>query len=284
MTCDALLQALVVQAIGCGLVVSVLGCSAAEQAAAEKAEQAAREQAAIAKAEAAKAADSAANATAASTDSAAEPLDDPPTVTVAAAEPTAEQILASLRAAWAKIDDYHCTTDVFNKLGEATDTKKMDFYFKRPALFRNTVLEGLNKGGTVTLNADGVIHGQRGGVLGLIVITMEEDDERLRGLRGKRFFETGWGTEIDEFIALVDAGWKLQRADDQKFEGAACFVLVASGKLPKSKITRNELWIEQARNIIRRRKEFEADVMVRDVTYSNIELNKRPEKAFFTLK
>ncbi len=199
-------------------------------------------------------------------------------------ELTAEQILDLATQRWETIDDYHCTTVVFLRRGDETDEKVLDVVFKRPSLYRNTVIEGDNQGAVVTLNAEGVIHGKHGGALSLIVLTLESDDERLRGLRGRRFFETAWGIEIQELRDAVAAGWQLTRGSDEDLDGSPCYVVVGSGEAAESDMTNRQFWFDQQTHLLRRLIDSADDVLVRDAKFINVELNANPEGETFRLK
>lgn len=197
---------------------------------------------------------------------------------------SAGAILESAEAKWDEIQDYHCTTISFARQGDETDDKVLDIVFKRPALYRSTVIEGDNQGAVVTYNRDGVIHGMRGGALSLIVLTLEPDDERLRSLRGKRFFETAWGNEMEDLREFLAEGWTLERLPDADLDGRACYVISAQGTSADNPVTRSDMWIEKSTHLLRRCVEYEGETLVRDAKFTEIEINADPDDAQFSLK
>jgi len=197
---------------------------------------------------------------------------------------TAEEILDLAEARWEEIRDFHFTSVVFCRAGEETEHKILDVIFKKPALYRNTVIEGDNEGAVVTYNAEGVIHGRRGGILSVIVLTLKPDDERIRSLRGRRFYEIAWGIELGEMRDYIAAGWTLQRLDDAEMDGLLCYVVAAEGTSEETTLTRSEIWVEQATHLVRRRLDYEGDVLVRDDQYTQIEINTDPDESLFSLK
>ncbi len=199
-------------------------------------------------------------------------------------ELTAQDILDLAYERWDTIDNYHCTTVVFLRKGDETDNKVLDVYFKKPSLYRNTVIEGDNQGSVATINAEGVIQGKQGGVFSLIVLTLEPTDERLTGVRGRRFFETAWGLEYQELSDLVAAGWKLERLPDEEFEGSLCYVIEASTDTPETDMTHRQMWFDQETHLPRRFFELQGEEVLRDAKFINVELNIDPEPGTFQLK
>ncbi len=204
--------------------------------------------------------------------------------TEAPPELTAEEIFELAASRWEEIQDYHLTADVFTRRGDETQHRVLDYVFKRPSLYRSTEIEGDQEGSTATYNAEGVIHGRRGGLLSAIILTLEPDDERIRNLRGQRFFDSSWGNEIQEARDEMAAGWELVRLDDEVYEGSPCYVIATNAHPEMSEVTRREYWIDKQAHIFVRRREFEGDVLVRDSKYTNIEINVDPDDSLFSLK
>jgi len=199
-------------------------------------------------------------------------------------ELTAEQILDLASQRWETIEDYHCTTVVFLRNGDEEDNKVLDVVFKRPSLYRNTVIEGDNLGAVVTLNSEGVIHGKHGGALSLLVLTLKPDDDRLRGLRDRRFYETAWGIEIQEFRDATAEGWQLTRLPDEDLDDSPCYVVAISGEATDTDMTDRQLWIDQQTQLLRRLVDSAGEVLVRDAKFINVELNVDPAEETFRLK
>jgi hypothetical protein len=200
------------------------------------------------------------------------------------AELTAEEILTKVVDRWSTVNDYHCRSHVFNKKGDETDTKLLQFSYKKPGMFRNEVIKGSNRGGVAVRTADGVLQGHTG-ILKVLILTLQPDDSRLRSIRGRVFFESDWGSELDRFNArLKEEGCKLTRDPDDKCEGADCWVIVAEGPPTDMDVTRDELWIEKDSHLIKRHREFEGEEMVTDNYFTAVELNTSPKDSYFKLK
>jgi len=196
---------------------------------------------------------------------------------------TAAKIFADAKAAWDALQDYHCQIRSWNKLEGTEDLKILDFKFKKPQLARSLVVKGINEGSTVTRDGEGTMHGKKGGVLGLVVLTLKEDDNRIRNLRGKKFYQADWGTMLTEFGNEIARGWTLTRQPDEPFKESMCYVIQVDGKDENSAVTQDKFWIDQTTHIIRCRTQNEGDLKVNDAQYTDIELNPGLTDDLFTL-
>jgi outer membrane lipoprotein-sorting protein len=184
-----------------------------------------------------------------------------------------ENLLNGLKDKWASIQDYHCKLRSRNRLGDQKDEKKMEFWFKQPQQIRTEILDGEKKGSVLTRDADGKIKGKKGGVLGLVSVTLGEDDERIRNLRGRKFYYADWGSVVKEYFAYHKEGCKFTVLPDEKFNGVPCHVLQADLTKPKERVTRDQIWVDAKNNLILCRKQFEGEVLVNEVAWWDIELN-----------
>jgi len=196
-------------------------------------------------------------------------------------QPTA--ILQSVIQKWKSIQDYHCKMQSNNRLGDKTDKKKIEFWFKRKHQVRMQVLDGEKKGSALTRNDEGRIKGKKGGLLGVIAVTLDENDKRIFNLRGRKFYRADWGSVIAETVQRVKSGWRLRRLGDETFNGVPCFVLEATGKEPGSKVTRDMIWVDQTNHLVLRRKQYEGKTLVNEVAWWDIELNSNLDDDLFTL-
>jgi outer membrane lipoprotein-sorting protein len=194
-----------------------------------------------------------------------------------------EDLLNDLKTKWTSIQDYQCQMHSRNRLGDKKDDKKMIFSFKRPQQVRMEITEGDKKGSTLTRDASGKIRGKKGGILGLVAVTLGEDDERIRNLRGREFYLADWGTVIKEYFDASKRGWKFTLLPDEKFNEVDCYVLQTTGRDPKSAVTRDEISIDKSSGLILRRKQYEGDVLVNEVAWWAIELNAGLADDIFTL-
>lgn len=194
-----------------------------------------------------------------------------------------EQIVNALNTRWKEIQDYHCKMRSRNRLGNQTDEKRLDFWFKRPHQVRMEVLDGDKKGSVLTRDASGKIRARKGGIMSIIPVTLSEDDERTRNLRGRKFYQADWGSVIKEFIEGARGGLKLSQLPDETFNQVACSVVQLEGKHPTSPITRDLIWVDKTNNLILCRKQYEGDILVNEVVWWDIEMNTNPADNQFTL-
>lgn len=196
---------------------------------------------------------------------------------------TPEQVINALNAKWKDIQDYHCKMRSRNRLGDQKDEKRLDFWFKRPHQVRMEVLDGDKKGSVLTRDANEKIRARKGGIMSLVPVTLSEDDGRTRNLRGRKFYLADWGSVIREFIEGARGGLKLSLLPDETFNQVACTVVQLDGKSPSSSITRDVIWVDKSSNLILCRKQYEGDILVNEVVWWDIELNKNPADDLFTL-
>ena len=111
--------------------------------------------------------------------------------------------------------------------GDAIQDSEYTFYYQKPNLIRMYVNEGENRGSTVLLRKDGRIRGKAGGLLSLIALTLNDDDERLRDLWGRKFYKADWGTILEETeVTLKQA----TRSRVEEAEGGIQIVVIAEGE------------------------------------------------------
>ena len=197
--------------------------------------------------------------------------------------PSPESLLNDLKTKWTSIQDYKCKMRSRNRLGDQKDEKKLAFSFKRPHQVRAEVLEGDKRGSVLTRDAAGLIRGKKGGVLGLVPITLSEDDEKVTNLRGRKFYLADWGSVIKEFFDWAKKGWKLSMLPDDKSLGSDCYVLQAEGKDSKNPVTRDVIFIDKASSLILCRKQYEGETLVNEVVWLDIQLNAGLDDSLFTL-
>jgi outer membrane lipoprotein-sorting protein len=197
--------------------------------------------------------------------------------------PAPESLLNGLKAKWGTIQDYQTKMRSRNRLGGQTDEKKIAFSFKKPHQVRTEVMEGDKKGSVLTRDAAGAIRGKKGGVLGIVAITLKDDDERVSNLRGRKFYLGDWGSVIKEFFEAANKGWKLSALPDEKFNETDCYVLQAERNDSKSSVTRDVIWIDKANSLILCRKQYEGQTLVNEVVWWDIHLNVGLDDSLFTL-
>ncbi len=186
---------------------------------------------------------------------------------------TAEQILADFKASLATFKTYHCKFESFNRVGEKSDQKLLEIWFKQPGQVRSLVLKGDNEGGLATRDAKGALRGRKGGVLSLVTLNLKEDDERLRGIRGKKFYDAAWDMILKDFTSRIEKGWKLERLPDEKVAGELCYVIATTGTETRSKDTGDRLHISPKTGALIQRTEYQGTTKVSGSLYTEIKLN-----------
>ncbi len=197
-------------------------------------------------------------------------------------DPGVTPILESLKVKWKSVMDYSCNMQSLNRLGQEVDKKKLDFQFQRPHKVRMEVLDGPKKGSVIVRNANQQIRAKKGGILGVVAVTLDETDERVTNLRGRKFYEADWGSVIAEWLVAAKNGWKMERLADETYNNEKCQVLAAHWQDPKSPVTKDMIWVNQDHLIVRRQ-QFEGSNLVNEVVWWNIQVNPSLDPGQFEL-
>jgi outer membrane lipoprotein-sorting protein len=196
---------------------------------------------------------------------------------------TAQEILAQTQETWNGIRDYRCQMQSNNRLGQEKDLKKIDFAFKREHQVRMEVLNGKSKGSVLTRNDSGRIKGKKGGILGVVAVTLDETDERIFNLRGRKFYEADWGTVIEEFAGRIRAGWTVEVQGEEEVSGSQCHAIVATGRETGSRISKDIMCVDKQRHLVLRRKQYEGEDLVNEVVWWDIQINPTLSDELFSL-
>ncbi|MCB9783818.1 MAG: hypothetical protein H6751_12715 [Candidatus Omnitrophica bacterium] len=191
-------------------------------------------------------------------------------------------ILENLKTKWKSVYDYSCQMQSLNRLGQEVDKKKLDFSFQRPHKVRMEVLDGPKKGSVIVRTAEEKIRAKKGGILGVVAVTLDENDERVTNLRGRKFYEADWGSVIAEWLIAAKNGWAMERLPDENYNNQPCHVLLAHWKDPRSSITEDKIWVNQDHLIVRRQ-QFEGQTLVNEVIWWNIQVNPKLDPGLFDL-
>lgn len=205
--------------------------------------------------------------------------DAPPAPIAADAAP--EDILRAFDSRWAALKDYSCSLDTKVRRGEKETHDVLDYAFKKPALWKSRVVKGADEGSTVARGADGKIRARAGGALGIIAITMKEDDARLKDPRGATLNEADWGFIARQFQKRRGAGWTFERLPDERIRGVDCAIVQAAGKADAMGETREALAFDKATLALKARRLWEGEAQVDDTVYDRVKLDQGLTDEFF---
>ena len=206
---------------------------------------------------------------------------EPATNSLAHEPVSAEDILAIARDRWQRIDNYKCTITSVNLMGNKLNHNVLAVMYKRPSHFRHMIVEGHNRG--VLLTYDGkIVHARPGGLLSLMTVTMDPSDQRLIDGRGRPFFESDWGSELNRCSQVVAEGGTLARKPDEVIDEEPCWVIEAQTPGPVQDVS--ELWLSQKTQLVKRVVNRRRGEVLRDARYSNVALNTSLNDSEFMLK
>jgi outer membrane lipoprotein-sorting protein len=204
-------------------------------------------------------------------------------VAAVAQQDAAIDVLKRAQAKWNSIQDYTCKMQSNNRLGAETDKKQVQFQFKRKHQVRLEVLDGEKKGSALTRNDQGVIRGKKGGILGVVAVTLDEGDERTLNLRGRKFYDADWGTVLSEFIERVQSGWQVTQFGEEVYNNFPCYKIEIVGTDPRSAETKDIVWVDKERFLVLRRQQYEGTNLVNEVVWWDIVLNSGLDDGLFKL-
>jgi hypothetical protein len=143
------------------------------------------------------------------------------------------------------------------------------------------IVEGNNQGVLLTYNGR-VVHARPGGLLSLFTVQVDPSDERLFDGRGRPFYESDWGSELNRCSQVVSEGGSLVRKPDGIIDDEPCWIIEAKTLGPLQETC--ELWLNQETHLVKRVVNSRQGEILRDVRYSNVALNTHLSDSEFMLK
>ncbi|MBY0586602.1 hypothetical protein K2X85_05465 [bacterium] len=192
---------------------------------------------------------------------------------------SADQIVQLAMARWKEINDYRCTIQSTNKRSGTLEANTLDVVYKRPGLFRHAIVDGVSRGVILTYNGQ-TVHARPGGLLSVMTVEVDPRDARLVDGRGRPFFQTDWGSELEHLKQASKTGW-LRREPDEKNDHTPCWVISVQPASSNEEIHR--VWIDQQSRLLTRAVSARRGQTLRDARYSNVALNTSPADAEFSL-
>lgn len=184
-----------------------------------------------------------------------------------------EEIMKAFESMWAELKDYSCTLDTKVQRGAKASHDILQYSFKKPMLWRSKVLEGADKGSSVARGPEGKIRANAGGVLGLVTVTMGEEDDRLKDPRGASLVHAHWGGQLALFRHWADLGWRYERLADEEIQGEPCYVLRAQGKPDAAGSYCMIMWFEKKTLAIRASKIWDGEILADDTVYRDVKID-----------
>lgn len=194
---------------------------------------------------------------------------------------TAQDVLDIALRRWKEIESYQCTVTSTNLLHSKIHESVLSIKFKRPHQYRHLIVDGHNQGVLLTYNGQ-TVHARPGGLLRMMVVQIDPGDERLVDGRGRPFYESDWGSELDRCVKVVEEGGTLTRSPDEIINDDPCWVIKSILPGPVDEVC--ELSISQKSHLVKRVLNTRKGDVLRDAIYSNIALNAAFSDSEFILK
>jgi len=123
---------------------------------------------------------------------------------------TPDEVFSRVNQRFSTLQDYECMADTECRAGKKQEVRSLQLWYKKPGMLRVKVLRGPSRGSEVVVSPRGEIRGRKGGFLKPVVIKLDEDDSRIRNLRGMPVTEFVWSTFYSGFRERAErAGAKL---------------------------------------------------------------------------
>ncbi len=113
---------------------------------------------------------------------------------------TPESVVDAFETMYASITDYQCRMWEYCYQGSRYEERNIDFYFKRPRLIRMDILKGnrTGDGGSVGVYKNDRVTGRKGGILGIIAITVNKHDSQATTIRGVTFDQSDMQATLEK--------------------------------------------------------------------------------------
>ena len=171
---------------------------------------------------------------------------------------------------YAKVENFQCALDKFERLDDKTDYRTYRYFFMKPRLIRMEIIKGKNRG-AVAVFKDGKVKARKGGLLKPFRMTYEPEDETVTSLRGRTILESDWQNIIDKLRTYYKEK-KLKLIGMESRNGRQVY-LIETKDQEEGVLTKRKLWIDAATYLPFMTEMYEDEVLVSSMTYSDILVN-----------
>jgi outer membrane lipoprotein-sorting protein len=187
----------------------------------------------------------------------------------ALSEPSA---LTAADLAFAKIDDYRMTIAVHEADGDHVQDRTYNIMFKKPSMERVDITSGPGKGGGVVWLGGDTVKGHKGGMLGMIHLTLNIHDRQVTTLRGDTVDTATIPGMLDRFTKVKGT---VSEAPGPPIDGAKTVALTLDVADPaqNSGISREVLYLSNATYLPLRRERFAGSELVKTENVTDMKTN-----------
>jgi outer membrane lipoprotein-sorting protein len=194
-----------------------------------------------------------------------------------AAAPSADQALDAFAGAWAQVQTYRCTITAHEVRGDQVQDRVYHMAFQKPHETRLEIVKGPGQGGVLVWHGGPDARGHRGGWLRFVNLTVGIHDPRATSLRGITIAQANFGFLLQHIRSLRTSSLVAKRHGGETEVDA-----VSADPASDQGITREVLVLGPSGLPVAYR-QSEGDRVVRDVSYSDVELNVPIPKTDFEL-
>jgi len=189
-----------------------------------------------------------------------------------------DEIIEKVVDSYAKVENFQCLLDKFERLGEKRDLRTYKYFFMKPRLIRMDIIKGKNRG-AIAIYRNGLVKARKGGLLRPFRLTCEPTHKTVISLRGGTVLDSDWQNIIDKLLGYQKSK-KLKIAGIRPYNGRAAYLIEVEG-ISEDGITKRKLFIDTATYLPLGTETYEGKVLVNSMMYSNIVVNGDMSKSIF---
>ncbi len=177
----------------------------------------------------------------------------------------------------ARCEDYQYLVRSYEKKGTREEERTYRLYVKDCRLVRIKVTGGRGKGSEAALDAQGRIHGRKGGLLKAFPKTLRPEDSRIRSLRGTAFWEAACHNFLKDLRErMAQPGARCEIGPDRDQSGRLLMVVDRPGG------AHEKYWIDPQQMRLMKGEVYEDHQLVKRFTIEQVRENVGLTESFFS--
>jgi outer membrane lipoprotein-sorting protein len=187
----------------------------------------------------------------------------------------AVQWVDRIQARLAGCKDYQYQVSCYERKGTTEERRCYRLFVKDGRLVRITVLAGRGKGSEAALDAQGQIHGHKGGLLKSFSKTLRADDPRICSLRGTPFWEAAAHNYLSRLARrMLEPEAKCETSETET-SGCLRIALIRNN-------CREQYWIDTRQLLLTKGEIYEGNQLVEQFEIDSVRENVGLTDKFFT--
>ncbi len=184
----------------------------------------------------------------------------------------AQSAITGFDEAFSKVNDYTVTVRAHEVLGDRTQDRTYNYWFKRPNLAKTLIVDGDGKGSGGVWNGGDSVSGHQGGMLAFIHLKVGLHDGRAVSLRGYTIPEGLLQNEVNKYKTIKG---ELSEHAGPTLDGVATDQVELKPADPAANggVTRMVIYLSHATHFPVRQIRYAGGTSVADETFVNLRTN-----------